>query len=408
MCNRLYKFSKHFLPRGLTLFLNLFISSLLCFFIFSCKQNQIGRELEISDEMLRASQIKTQKIHQWFYFSGNSFYETEHPSAVPRLIKKPWTETERISSSLSIRNDKRDYDLFFTVNKVGILIAKPGHPKQAILASDQQLFSQLTAGALVCIDNFPVFHTYKNSFFSRLTEKKEKLPFLVQFHPGTSIFLPLLYTSDLGISDATEVTDLQYAKGFWIAALKTESSEETQFDYLNFFSYEPITRQSAAKRSLHLEKKQLSTAEYREFLSPLPFSNAPKRLQDLYKKLPPDYPFYCMVSETNAGSSLSYLNGSISDEKLIASNALIADSFSLAVFADGTSFFVGALPNKNILNQGEPLAFRLPRLPEHFSYGDFGVSGSTLYIAWEESFFYETARSGFLTVDLEELLYYAQ
>lgn len=390
---------KRFSPFFLSIIL---LTGLTILSFYSCSIQE--QEIEKSRFAYEQVQIKSKQTHQWFYFSGNSFYETDHPSSVPRLIKKPWTETERISSALSIRNEKRDYDVYFIVNKIGMLIAKPDHPKKAIIASDQQLFSPLTSGALVCIDNFPVFHTYKNSFFSK-TIKKEKLPFLVQFHPGTSIFLPLLYTSDLGIDDMTEVTDLQYAKGFWIAALKTESEDATKFDYLNFFSYEPITRQSAVRKSLHLEKKQLSTAEYREFLSPYNFSEAPKRIKELYKKLPKDYPFYSNVSETNEGASLNYLNGDMTDERLIASNALIAETFSLAVFSDGTSFFAGSLPNKHILNQGEPIAFRLPRLPEHFSYTDFGISGSMLYIGWEESFFYETARTGFLCVDLEEILY---
>ncbi len=83
------------------------------------------------------------------------------------------------------------------------------------MASPAVRFSKLTAGSLVCVDGFPVFHTYKNSFFSGKDKTIESLPFLVQFHPGTSIFLPLLYTKDLKIMDDAQVTDVQYTAGVW-------------------------------------------------------------------------------------------------------------------------------------------------------------------------------------------------
>ena len=40
------------------------------------------------------------------------------------------------------------------------------------------------------------------------------------------------------------------------------------------------------------------------------------------------------------------------------------------------------------------------KLPEGFSYGEFTIQGHTLYASWEETDFYKTARSGFISVDL--------
>ena len=68
-------------------------------------------------------------------------------------------------------------------------------------------------------------------------------------------------------------------------------------------------------------------------------------------------------------------------------------------------YFSGALYNKHILNNSRTIALRLPKLPENFVYSDFGISGSFLYVAWEEVSFYETGRAGFLSVDLEKVLY---
>jgi hypothetical protein len=343
--------------------------------------------------------------HAWFYFSGSSFFQIDAPNNAPQILKKPWTESVRISSSLSIKNESKDYDVYFTVNRAGLLIAKPTLPKKAILAGDIQLFSKLTAGSLVCVDGFPVFHTYKNSFFSGKDKTIESLPFLVQFHPGTSIFLPLLYTKDLKIMDDAQVTDVQYTAGVWVASLKTETNDKTKFDYLNFFSYEPLVQFSPAKRNIVLETKKLSVGEYRKLLTPSSFTSAPARLKELYKRLPAGFPFYTSVTLPNGGSAVTYLSGSAENDKTFPSQALLSETFSLAVFSDGTCFFAGALPNNHILSNGEPVAFRLPKLPISFTYGNIGVSGTTLYVSWEEGTFYETGRSGFLTVDLKEILY---
>ncbi len=381
----------------------------LSFCFLSCSRqkdlDQISRRNSSPQSQETQQQTQKKLSHEWFYFSGSSFYKAESPQNAPQILKKPWTEAVRISSSLSIQNESKDYDVFFTVNKVGILISKPDTAKKAVIAGDSQLFSKLTAGSLVCVDGFPVFHTYKNSFFSGKEKTIESLPFLVQFHPDTSIFLPLLYTKDLQIVEDAQVTDVQYTAGVWVASLKTETNDKTKFDYINFFSYEPLVQFSPAKRNIVLETKPLSVGEYRKLLTPSSFSSAPPRLKELYKRLPSGFPFYASVTLPNGGSAVTYLNGSVDNDITLPSQAVLAETFSLAVFADGTSFFAGALPDNYILQDGEPVAFRLPKLPSGFTYGNIGVSGSILYVSWEEGSFYETGRSGFLTVDLKEILY---
>ncbi len=378
-------------------------------FFFSCSRSKsVNRPVQQTQEP-QARQLPSQPAqkpsHTWYYFSGASFFNIDTPYNAPQILKKPWTESIRISSSLSVKNDSKEYDVYFTVNRSGLLIAKPSLPKKAVLAGDTQLFSKLTAGSLVCVDGFPVFHTYRNSFFSSKDKIIESLPFLVQFHPETSIFLPLLYTKDLQVMDEAQVTDVQYTAGIWVASVKTETNDKTKFDYINFFSYEPLVQFSPAKRNIVLETNTISAGEYRKMLTPAPFASAPARLKELYKRLPVNFPFYASVALPDGGSAVTYLRGSAETDTPLPSQALLADTFSLAIFADGTCFFAGALPNNHILANGDPVAFRLPKLPNGFTYGNIGVSGTTLYISWEEGSFYETGRSGFLTVDLKEILY---
>ena len=68
-----------------------------------------------------------------------------------------------------------------------------------------------------------------------------------------------------------------------------------------------------------------------------------------------------------------------------------------AVFSDGTTYIKKSSENSI-------KAFRLPLLPKGFSYGEIAVSGDTLYIAWEESSFFKTARAGFISVNLKEII----
>ena len=92
-------------------------------------------------------------------------------------------------------------------------------------------------------------------------------------------------------------------------------------------------------------------------------------------------------------------------ETELNANAIISQSWSAALFEDGTLYIEGALPGKHILRSGKPVAIRLPKLDEGYVYSDFVISGTTLYAAWEQTDFYKVTRSGFLSVDLDSTLY---
>jgi hypothetical protein len=85
--------------------------------------------------------------------------------------------------------------------------------------------------------------------------------------------------------------------------------------------------------------------------------------------------------------------------------ALLADTYACAMFSDGTTYISGALFGRHILKAGNTCAFRLPKLPSGYEYSVFAISGTTMYAAWEETSFYKTGRSGFISADLDRILY---
>ena len=113
-----------------------------------------------------------------------------------------------------------------------------------------------------------------------------------------------------------------------------------------------------------------------------------------------------MEVKSAAGSSPRIYENEItgSFEQELNANAIISQSWSAALFEDGTLFIEGALPGKHILRGGKPVAIRLPKLEVGYVYSDFVISGTTLYAAWEQSDFYKVSRSGCLSVDVNATL----
>ena len=138
------------------------------------------------------------------------------------------------------------------------------------------------------------------------------------------------------------------------------------------------------------------------------FSAAPERIQKMLKGFVDSIPFILEVKSAGGSSPRIYQNepaGSFEQE--LSAKAIISQSWSAALFEDGTLFIEGALPGKHILRGGNPVAIRLPKLEQGYVYSDFVISGTTLYAAWEQTDFYKTNRSGFLSVDLDSTLYKA-
>ena len=135
------------------------------------------------------------------------------------------------------------------------------------------------------------------------------------------------------------------------------------------------------------------------------FSEAPERIKKLFTCLPENFNFSIECKTAGGPSSRFYENKTNKNSVTAEGKVQLSDTWVAAVFKDGTMYFSGAISERRIINNSKPIAIRLPKLPEGFIYTDFGITGDTLYASWEEVAFYETGRSGFISVDLGQILY---
>ena len=127
------------------------------------------------------------------------------------------------------------------------------------------------------------------------------------------------------------------------------------------------------------------------------FNSAPEDLKDLVSSIPSEFSFSVVWKNSEGTSPVQYFQQGSGGVPLNA-NASSSEKYVAAVFADGTTY---------IQTRGEEeknAAFRLPLLPAGYVYGDFAISGDTMYVAWEQSSFYKTGRTGFLQVQLAAVL----
>lgn len=343
--------------------------------------------------------------HNWYYFSDGEYHKTDKIQNVPTSIAKPWTEAVRISSA-AIEADQNEGipKAYATVNRSGILVFESD---RIYLCTDKEIFGGRTAGNLVFAQKTPFFSVYKSTFFNETKSAVQlKHPFLVQYDPEQKLIYPVINVENLGLEESAEINDFVFDGQYWTCSIKNSTAEKIDFSYLTFQTKENINLITPynAEKMLHISSAD--TDSFRNARKFRDYSEAPERLKKLLESIPERVNF--TVSVTNAfGHSprtFSRVNGR-ADSEILSAKALISDTWAACLFSDGTLYLQGALYNKNILNGGKPLGIRLPKLPEKFTYGDFVISGTMLYSSWEETSFYKTQRSGFLSADLNEILY---
>lgn len=365
----------------------------------SCKKKSAGKEPE-PEISVEAS------THAWFYFAADGFQRTDKPRNAPYIPPQPWTEAVRIAEfSCADPADGSEPKAYALVNRRGILAAQG---QDAVLYADPELFGLRTASNLVFLEDTPVFSLYTSTFFNsrRQNPHSPAHPFLVQFEPASRLCIPLVNTEDLGVPEDSEITDLIWDGQFWTCCVKTAGAERTEFSYLTFQTKIPLLSVPPSQAAGSLILSAATVQDFRRQKEPRPFGQAPERLKSLLATLPPTSEY--MVSCRTAGghSPRSYIRQESGGESgALTAAAILADTWSGALFQDGTLFLNGALYGKSILNGGRTIALRLPKLPAGFRYGEFAISGTTLYAAWEEHSFFNTGRSGFLSADLDEILY---
>ncbi len=399
-----------------TYFFLLFI--FLVHIFLSCSGKEATNDAEYA-KLLQQSSSERVTTHRWFYFTSDGFKETDIPRNAPEVESHPWTEAIRITSSAFI--DEKSY---FAVNKLGLMQApqtfglqKNGIASETKLIKDTELFSKSSVANMYYIDGTLLFNFYTNSIFEESmnhnsTDTIEK-PFLVEFDTSTFNFEPVLTNIDLSeyvefeiIPQEpfdfleTEIREVFYDNNTWNMLFKSNQTQRTDFYAMSITADTPITTNQ--NQTLHATMKSVN--EYREIAKPKPSTTLPQTIQTLLKPVPSRVSYYLNYAEENSPSTMQYAHLS-ANSRPIQGFALGLEHCSIAVFEDGTICFAGALPSKSVLNNGETKAFTLPDLGPGYVYGSIALSGSTLYVAWEETSFYETGRSGFLAVDMEQVLY---
>ncbi len=383
---------------------------LTCFLLSSCKKKDKSKA---KPEIVEIGNQKTD--HAWYYFTQDGFARVDSPRNAPFAGTLPYTEAIRISSA---NNGVADADgkvkAYALANRLGVICFEGD---KISLAKDINIFSNRTAANLVFIDGTPLFSVYKSVFFNDTISSaaykndSDAHLFLVQFDDASKISYPVLNCTNLTDKKNSEITDYYWDGSEWFCSIKSVQddnggSSKTEFSYIKFRPAAPLVSISPVSAGELITVKESSVKEFRDMMSVKPYSLAPERIRTMLQGFDKAIPFLMEVKSAAGSSPRIYENeiaGSFEEE--LKAKAIISQSWSAALFEDGTLFIEGALPGKHILRGGKPVAIRLPKLDIGFVYSDFVISGTTLYAAWEETDFYKVSRSGFLSVDLNATLY---
>lgn len=366
----------------------------------SCAKKNTGPQ-SLADR-LSLEEISSEKNHSWYVFTKNSFTKIEVPQRAMKTEAYPWTEAVRISSMASVPSSASpSIPAFALVNRLGILTLTASEAK---LYEDASVFSGDTADSIVFNGNTPVFYLYRSTFFNeRLTEQKigvqPSRPFLIEFNPQSKICYPLVTYNNLGLSNDDQISGYFWDGKTWACAAKKIKGDKFDFTYFYWEPLLPLTEISPALNASNFSFRTSNEKEYTSLTMPRLYTTAPRELKSLLESIPKEFTFYISWRDLSGTSPVSYYQPGNGAVPLNAHGAQIPLSkMTVAVFADGTTY----------VRDDETLkitAFRLPLLPAGFVYGDFALAGKTMYVAWEEVFFYKTGRSGFIQVDLSQVLH---
>ena len=388
--------------------LTLIALNLICFLFSGCKNKNKSKDEQ------KIVEIGTQKSdHTWYYFTQDGFAQTESPRDVPFAGSIPYTEAVRVSSANNgATMPNGTVKAYALANRLGVICFEDD---KISLAKDVNVFSDRTAANLVFIDGIPLFSVYKSAFFNDTISSAAYKNntgahlFLVQFDDTSKISYPVINSTNLTQKSNAEVTDFYWDGSEWFCSIKSVAdgaAGKTDFSYIKFKPAAPIASISPVSAADLITVKESTVSEFRQAMSVKAYAQAPERIRNMLNGFDSTVPFIIEVKSAAGTSARVYENevpGSF--EQQLNANSIISQSWSAALFEDGTLFIEGALPGKHILRGGKPVAIRLPKLDAGYVYSEFVISGTTLYAAWEQTDFYKVSRSGFLSVDLDSTLY---
>lgn len=362
----------------------------------SCKKELDSNLMQIQENS---------KAHSWYYFTQTGFEQTSLPQKSAISSLRPWTESLRTSDA----NTDNMENAYLIVNRLGVIYLSDN--QEPVLMQDFQLFSNSTASNLIFEDDKAYLSLSRSTFFNNDSAVRqnegaieENRPFLIRISPSEKAFFPVITYTDLNLEEGGEVTGTHFDGTIFTSSIKKIVRDRTYFSYISFYSENSLDSLSPYSQIGKISISEETESKFRAKNSPLSFAQAPKRLKNLLSSIPQDFDF-AVTCKVTGGSSPRIYSSKADSPLLTNSCAIIADGWICAVFEDGTTYFNGALKNRNIVNDGKNMAFRLPKLPQGYRYSSFCISKDFLAVGWEESEFYKTGRSGFLLVDLGKVLY---
>lgn len=382
----------------------IFLAAGIFFTLNSCSKKTepaISEEIQIQVE-------KKSSFYKWFALTKDGWTETESPQRSPVALKKPWTEALRISCMAQTESaplETADSDapkIYALTNRLGLLLLSKNGIK---VFKDPSFFEGRTADNAVFMNGTLIFSLYRNSYFNESISNPEPFrPFLIQFSDGSGVFFPILTYENLSLDENSQVNDFFWNGKEWFCSIKKFSEAKTDFSYIKFRPETALLSISPEKNLIAIEKS--SENDFRAQRSPRKFNAAPERIQNLLKSIPDGFDFYAQCRTAGGASPVDYVHSKrLGSANMHRAAAILSQTWCGALFEDGTLYLNGALYGKKILNNSRTVALRLPKLPQGYKYSDFGISGTELFAAWEETDFYKTGRAGFIEVDLEKILY---
>lgn len=398
-------------------FILLMITIIMSSLFFSCKEANQEKPQEITKL----------KAHQWYYFTHRGFYPVVLPQESPEVAEKPWTEAVRISAAGNNISDN-----CALVNRLGILDFTSGRPE---LFRDIMLFDNVTADTLIFTKGGPVFHLYQNTHFNQQShgyltssdqgaEDSFSRPLLVRYDRNQKLCTPVLTYGNMNLPLEAQLTSIIPQEDAWIGAVKIQKKDVVNFKYITFEALDKDGTIPDASKEI-IPTTDIDADTFRQAQKPISLKNAPILLQQLFAQVPESFEFYISCREEGKLAPVLYdntKNQSPAGGYLAQGWGYLSPAGASALFPDGTVYITKSLlteandTNKEgeaaqQQNTGVPvspstsgvIAFRLPKLPEGFSYGEFTIHNQTLYAGWEETDFYKTARSGFISVDLSAI-----
>ena len=343
------------------------------------------------------------------------------------MAEKPWTEAVRISAAGNNTSDN-----CALVNRLGILDFTSGRPE---LFRDVMLFDNVTADTLIFTKGGPVFHLYQNTHFNQqsngylstsTTEVEDSFnrPLLVRYDRTQKLCTPVLSYGNMNLPLEAQLTSIIPQEEAWIGAVKIQKKDVVNFKYITFEALDKDGSIPDASKRI-IPTTDIDADTFRQAQRPIALKDAPLLLKQLFAQVPDSFEFYISCREEGKLAPVLYdntKNQSPAGGYIAQGWGYLSPAGASALFPDGTVYITKSLlmEPKDKTTEGEAsqqqntgvpvspstsgvIAFRLPKLPEGFSYGEFTIQGHTLYAGWEETDFYKTARSGFISVDLSAI-----